>query len=102
MFFIIALLCLRRAACADDADTFHHRLRETNQQEVFRIGVPDNDLTDLVPGVFLVGEIRASGSLNTEAASVNCTRCFLKFDLAFRLSHSNTGDIGAIYRIPEM
>lgn len=27
------------------------------------------------------GKIRASGSLNTEAASVNCTRCFLKFDL---------------------
>jgi hypothetical protein len=33
---------------------------------------------------------------------VKCTRCFLKFDFAFRLSHSNTGDIGAIYRIREM
>ena len=48
------------------------------------------------------GKIRASGSLKTEAASVNCTRCFLKFDFASRLSHSNAGAIGAIYRIPEV
>ena len=48
------------------------------------------------------GKIRARGSLDTETASMNCTRCFLKFDLAFRLSHSNTGDIGAIYRIPDI
>ena len=44
------------------------------------------------------GKIRASGSLNTEAASVNCTRCFPEFDLAFHSTRRREAN----YKILEM